>query len=299
MKWAFSSMGLVALGMCGIVIVLLFQNITINNEQDYYLLKEVTEAAMLDSIDFAYYRDTGEVKMIQEKFIENFTRRYAETVNTHSTTGYSIEFYDIIEEPPKVSILLKTGIGNYTVYGNASDYNITNQLDAIIEAEDEKIPQATKNRCNVVTQRYYSVGYGSGGAFNVTIPIRQPGDTSTGSAKIQPMINDGKDYKVESIKYIRRVLTEGDIKEHVYKYKSMYGIERDSGWSISGRISTEFIARTFNITNFKFNSNSFSWSSNYACGKTNQWETAAGTTGSICAVGILYDVTWKESGDCE
>ena len=58
MKWSFAQVGLVAAGLCGIVIIILFQRITTNNEQDYYLLREVTEAAMLDSIDLAYYRDT-------------------------------------------------------------------------------------------------------------------------------------------------------------------------------------------------------------------------------------------------
>ncbi len=137
MKWSFAQVGLVAAGLVGVVIILLFQQITTNNEQDYYLLREVAEAAMLDSIDLAYYRDTGEVKMIQEKFVENFTRRYAEAVN-YTSTGYTIRFYDIMEMPPKVSIIIETGIGTYTVYGSAEDYNIANQLDAILEAEERQ-----------------------------------------------------------------------------------------------------------------------------------------------------------------
>ena len=61
MKWTFASAGLVAAGMVGVVIILLFQNLTVNNEEDYYLLKEMTEAAMIDSIDLAYYRDSGKL----------------------------------------------------------------------------------------------------------------------------------------------------------------------------------------------------------------------------------------------
>ena len=34
--------------------ILLFQQLTTNNENDYYLLKEVTEAAMIDAIDIPY-----------------------------------------------------------------------------------------------------------------------------------------------------------------------------------------------------------------------------------------------------
>lgn len=135
MKWSFAQVGLVVAGLVGVVIILLFQQITTNNEQDYYLLREVAEAAMIDSIDLAYYRDTGEVKMIQEKFVENFTRRFAEAVN-YTSNGYTIRFYDIMEKPPKVSIIIETGIGTYTIYGDAEDYNIANQLDAILEAEE-------------------------------------------------------------------------------------------------------------------------------------------------------------------
>ena len=36
--------------------------------KDYYLLKEVTEAAMIDAIDLVYYRQTGDLKIIKEKY---------------------------------------------------------------------------------------------------------------------------------------------------------------------------------------------------------------------------------------
>lgn len=135
MKWSFAQVGLIAAGLVGIVIILLFQQITTNNEQDYYLLREVTKAAMLESVDLAYYRDTGEVKIVQEKFIENFTRRFAESVN-FTSEGYTIRFYDIIESPPKVSIVINTDVGDYTIYEETDSYSIANQLDAILEAKE-------------------------------------------------------------------------------------------------------------------------------------------------------------------
>ena len=135
MKWSFAQVGLVAAGLCGIVIIILFQRITTNNEQDYYLLREVTEAAMLDSIDLSYYRDTGEVKIVQEKFVENFTRRFSESVN-YTSTGYTITFYDIIESPPKASIIINNGIGSVQVYHtDEQDFSIQNKLDGILEAK--------------------------------------------------------------------------------------------------------------------------------------------------------------------
>lgn len=132
MKWSFASVGLIVLGLTGVAIIMLFQQITTNNENDYYLLKEVTEAAMIDAIDISYYRETGNLKIVTEKFVENFTRRFAEST-VFVASDYKISFYDIIETPPKVSIVIDTGLGEYTIHGNSDEYNIANKLDAILE----------------------------------------------------------------------------------------------------------------------------------------------------------------------
>src|SRR5699024_8809486 len=102
MKWSFLTLGIIILGITGVGIILLFQQITTSNERDYYLLKEITEASMIDAIDISYYRQTGDLKIITEKFVENFTRRFAESTILVGS-GYTINFYDIIETPPKVS----------------------------------------------------------------------------------------------------------------------------------------------------------------------------------------------------
>ena len=73
MKWSTVTVGVMILGIIGVSIILLFQQLTTTNENDYYLLKEITEAAMVDSIDISYYRETGELKIVREKFVENFT----------------------------------------------------------------------------------------------------------------------------------------------------------------------------------------------------------------------------------
>lgn len=74
MKWSFASVGMIVLGIIGVMVIVLFQQITTSNENDYYLLKEITEASMIESIDLKYYRETGDLKIIKEKFVENFTR---------------------------------------------------------------------------------------------------------------------------------------------------------------------------------------------------------------------------------
>ena len=96
---------LIALGIFVFVIMMLVQSFTTTSTQDYYLVKEVTDAALVDAIDFAHYRVTGELKINREKFVENFVRRFAETI-TVSNDEYKIDFFELYEAPPKVSVLV-------------------------------------------------------------------------------------------------------------------------------------------------------------------------------------------------
>ena len=137
MKWSFASIGLIIIGFFGLVIILLFNEITVSNEQDYYTLKDATEAAMIESVDVAYYRLTGEIKISQEKFVENFTRRFTET-STFGQGNYSIEFYQISETPPKVSLRIVDNTNSYNIYTFNSDVEATqtkiiNELSAILD----------------------------------------------------------------------------------------------------------------------------------------------------------------------
>ena len=71
MKWSFTSVGLIVFALVGLTILILFQNITTGNENDYYLLKEVTEASMIDAIDMKHYKETGELKIIKDLGFES------------------------------------------------------------------------------------------------------------------------------------------------------------------------------------------------------------------------------------
>ncbi len=122
---------LIILGLFVFVVMMLYQNYTTTNEQDYYLIKEVTEAALSDSIDWAHYRKYGEMRIIKEKFVEDFTRRFADSVNINKT--YNIKFYDIYEAPPKVSVKVTTKTDTYRVMGDTTAVDVVNKLDAIIE----------------------------------------------------------------------------------------------------------------------------------------------------------------------
>ncbi len=152
------------LGLVGIVLINLFGNITVSNEDMYYILKEVTEASMIDAIDYQAYRvgvgydgvtedsdpDSmhcisgipGTVRIVKEKFVESFVRRFSEAVEQNRS--YQISFDDIDECPPKVSVTV-TARESYgwlsKVFGSgAGDYNyetdsaqIVNTLSAILE----------------------------------------------------------------------------------------------------------------------------------------------------------------------
>ena len=72
MKNALWGYWLVLLGIFIVVIMLLVQNLTTSSTQDYYLLKEITEAALVDAVDYSYYRTFGEIKINKEKFYESF-----------------------------------------------------------------------------------------------------------------------------------------------------------------------------------------------------------------------------------
>ena len=130
MKESIWGWAIVVIGIVSIFFVYFFQNITNTDEHNYNLLKDVTEAAMLDSIDAAAY-SKGVVMIDREKFVENFVRRFAESATLSRT--YEINIYDIVEPPPKVSLEVKsTEKGNVTG-GEILEFDISNRLDAILE----------------------------------------------------------------------------------------------------------------------------------------------------------------------
>lgn len=138
MKYAYWGLGFIIAGVCGVVFIVIFESITINNESEYYVLKEAMEASMIESIDVACYRTmvgdgcSGDVvKISEQKFVENFTRRFAESVSG-DVENYSIEFYDIIESPPKASVVVKGGTQKYNLMDDGS-FDITNTLSGILE----------------------------------------------------------------------------------------------------------------------------------------------------------------------
>ena len=131
MKESYWGYWLVILGIFVIVVLMLIQNVTSTNTQDYYLVKEITEAAMVDAVDYGYYRQYGEVRISKEKFIESFLRRFAESASLSTT--YKIQFYDIYEVPPKVSVKLSSSCKSFNVFGDTDSFDIVNRIDSVLE----------------------------------------------------------------------------------------------------------------------------------------------------------------------
>ncbi len=192
MKWSFASVGMIVLGITGIAIILLFQQITTSNENDYYLLKEITEASMIESMDIKYYRETGDLRIVKEKFVENFTRRYAEST-LFIGTKYTISFFDIMEVPPKVTIMINTGLEQYRIYNDTSNYNVVNNLTGILEFTGKESINDNGGKeiykKETYTQQVYSMPGIKNGEINIREAINIPKEINDANMRNQKVID--------------------------------------------------------------------------------------------------------------
>ncbi len=131
MKESYWGYWLIVLGIFVVVILLLIRNVTSNNTEDYYTINQISEAAMVDAVDYAYYRDYGELKINKEKFMESFYTRLADTASP--SANYEITFTAIYEAPPKVSVQIVSKTENYNIVKSSESFDMTNRVDAILE----------------------------------------------------------------------------------------------------------------------------------------------------------------------
>lgn len=289
MKWSFASVGLTVLGLIGLAIIILFQNITTNNENDYYLLKEVTEASMIDAINMDYYRETGELKITKEKFVESFTRRFAEST-VFASSNYTINYFDIMEEPPKVTVSINTGIGEYTIYQDTSDYHVANTLSAILEyygKEGSKTGESYVNGTPLVektfTKTYYSIPSSNTSNYSVKQPLNIPDE-----------LNHKNIYDVE----ISKVESKGNVNE---EGELLYALlNRDIDWTRSNDNPTDFNIKNNNsidINNIQKNITvnkikGRKCLTTEECNESKYWIEWTGT-GSPGITVLKFDLTWK------
>lgn len=289
MKWSFASVGLIVFGLIGLTIIILFQNITTNNENDYYLLKEATEASMIDAINMDYYRETGELKITKEKFVESFTRRFAEST-VFASSEYTINYFDIMEEPPKVTVSINTGIGEYTIYQDTSDYHVANTLSAILEyygKDGSKTGESYVNGTPLVektfTKTYYSIPSSNTGNYSVKQPINIPDE-----------LNHKNIYDVE----ISKVESKGNVNE---EGELLYALlNRDIDWTRSNDNPTDFNIKnnsSIDINNIQKNITvnkikGRKCLTTEECNESKYWIEWTGT-GSPSITVLKFDLTWK------
>lgn len=152
MKNGMTALGILMIGLITIGIVNVINDYTSGSELDYYALKSVTEAAMLDSTDVDFYRVYGLYRMDREMFAESFLRRFSNAVKRKT---YTINMYDINEVPPKVSVEVLTQTNQAFSLGedHKGTLNISNSIDAIIESSntDNILESATVGHVNDLT----------------------------------------------------------------------------------------------------------------------------------------------------
>lgn len=129
---------IISAGVIIIGLIFFMQKVTNSEEEISILIKETTEAAMMDAFDYdAYYSEdeNGEkvVRINREVFVESFVRRFSQNASLANT--YVVEFYDVNEYPPKVSIRVKTKHGS-VIANQEVKFDISDKIDAILELSD-------------------------------------------------------------------------------------------------------------------------------------------------------------------
>lgn len=293
MKWSFASVGLIVLGLVGVTIIMLFEQITTSNESDYYLLKEVTEASMIDAIDITYYRETGNLRIVKEKFVENFIRRFSESTLL-TGTGYRILFYDIIEEPPKVSVIIDTGLGQYTIYQDTSSYSVKNRLDAILEYTGKYtnvgITDSYYNNPYVnktITKIYYAIPGKTGNTFGALNSLRTPEEL------IAPNI---KNIKINKVTKKGNVITQEELNKALLQRELTFINESDTNYFLKiENVSNNITSASFKYCNCSDNTACTNIVDNEVkCDDNNKyWISTTGITSDNKDTAIIkYEVTW-------
>ncbi len=168
---------LVVFGVAIVGIMIPIQALTTNTTQDYLSVKEVTEAAMLEAVDYGYYRDYNEVKMNKEKFMEVFLRMLSENMGRADT--YKVSFYGLYEAPPKVSVEIKSSSGTNFV---SEGFDLTTRYDAVIQIHAREVETTdTPGTSGSSGAQTPGGSTGTGGGGTTTPGGTTPSGTGTGT----------------------------------------------------------------------------------------------------------------------
>lgn len=131
------SVGIILLALIALNLLNVLNNYSTGSDLDYYLLKETSDAAMVDALDKSFLRTCGLYRIDKEKFVESFLFRFGSNVD--ATRGYDIKVFDINEVPPKVSVKidsLTTLMFNTGKSDGKVAANISTNYDAILETKN-------------------------------------------------------------------------------------------------------------------------------------------------------------------
>lgn len=163
--------GIILLSLIAFATINLIQDFSTGEEMDYYLLKETTDAAMLDALDYNFYSESGSVRMDKEKFVESFLRRFAN--NVKQNRQYSLSFYDINETPPKVSVEVNAST-NVTATSAASKADLKNSTGKGYNKNNDTGVYDVTTRYNAALETtYLKDGFTSLGILNKTLDAKE------------------------------------------------------------------------------------------------------------------------------
>lgn len=150
---------IIVLGVSILSVMMLLQNYSITDEQSFFLAKENLSSAMKESLDYGYFADSadpisdenyasntnyGKFKINADKLVENFVRRFADTVDI--SKNYKINFYTISELPPAASVEV-ISYANDTNFGKMSGGNA------------ESVPTSSRFTGILYTTKDYNPGW--------------------------------------------------------------------------------------------------------------------------------------------
>ena len=231
---------LIFLGVIIVIIMILISNIVTTNQQDYYLLREVTNAAMLDAVDYSYYKKYGEMRINTEKFVEIFLRRFSQSVTKNNS--YKIEMYSIFESPPSVSIKISSGTGEFYIAGDTTNINVVNSYDAILESNnnifiDEAFKLYSLPYGNCSEEQKYNGSYCKmtnkvplefKESSEVVQTIKRKVDNYYKNNKIDKNFNINK-IKISDVHYLEPINNDEDIIKYKEKLISTYNYKNNTG----------------------------------------------------------------------
>ena len=169
MKHAMWGYLMIALGLVIIAILMLVNNLTTADEEDFYIAREVMQSSMSEATDYGSYLTSGEVVMSREKFVEIFLRRFAESVTPNK--NYQVDFYQIYEYPPAATVRIRTTTGTTNIKDNAINVDVDTIISAILVVGNDTA------KYNVIDAREVL------GLFNVTLNKSKTFKKSNSSCK--------------------------------------------------------------------------------------------------------------------